>query len=149
MSKNTERRILCRKLIRAWPIRVLDCKYYVVFIPKRRRKVLYGQIRRHLGAILHELARQTECRIIEGHIIPAHVHMLIAIPPKYSVASASGFLKGKSAIAIARKLSGRDRNVHGRTFLSCGYAVLAVGFNVDQIRDYIWDQDDPADEGRF
>ena len=80
-----------------------DCKYHVVFIPKRRRKAMFGNIRRHLGAIFHELARQKECAIIEGHLMPDHVHMCIAIPPKYAVASVIGFLKGKSAIAIARQ----------------------------------------------
>ena len=79
-----------------------DCKYHVVFVPKRRRKVIFGQTRRHLGPIFHALARQKECQIIEGHLMPDHVHMCIAIPPKHPVASVIGFLKGKSAIAIAR-----------------------------------------------
>jgi len=79
-----------------------DCKYHVVFVPKRRRKVIFGQRRQQLGAIFHALARQKECQIIEGHLMPDHVHMCIAIPPKHPVASVIGFLKGKSAIAIAR-----------------------------------------------
>src|SRR5260370_16220150 len=82
-----------------------DCKYHVVFVPKRRRKAIFGQTRRQLGAIFHELARQKECQIIEGHLMPDHVHRCIAIPPKHPVASVIGFLKGNSAIAIAR-LSG-------------------------------------------
>ena len=77
-----------------------DCKYHVVFVPKRRRKAIFGQTRRQLGTIFHELARQKECQIIEGHLMPDHVHMCIAIPPKHPVASVIGFLKGKSAIAI-------------------------------------------------
>ena len=84
-----------------------DCKYHVVFVPKRRRKAIFGQARRQLGAIFHALARQKECQIIEGHLMPDHVHMCIAIPPKHPVASVIGFLKGKSAIAIAR-LSARN-----------------------------------------
>ena len=79
-----------------------DCKYHVVFVPKRRRKAIFGQTRRHLGSIFHGLARQKECQILEGHLMPDHVHMCIAIPPKHPVASVIGFLKGKSAIARAR-----------------------------------------------
>ena len=75
-----------------------DCKYHVVFVPKRRRKVIFGQTRRHLGPIFHALARPKECQIIEGHLMPDHVHMCIAIPPKHPVASVLGFLKGKSAV---------------------------------------------------
>jgi putative transposase len=86
-----------------------DCKYHVVFVPKRRRKSIFGQTRRHLGAIFHGLAKQKECHILEGHLMPDHVHMCIAIPPKHPVASVIGFLKGKSAIAIAR-LYGKERN---------------------------------------
>ena len=78
-----------------------DCKYHVVFVPKRRRKAIFGQTRRRLGAIFHSLAKQKECQIIEGHLMPDHVHMCIAIPPKHPVASVIGFLKGKSAIAIS------------------------------------------------
>jgi putative transposase len=89
-----------------------DCKYHVVFVPKRRRRVLFVQVRRHLGEIFHALARQKECQIVEGHLMPDHVHMCIAIPPKYRVASVVGFLKGKSAIAVAR-LCGKERNFTG------------------------------------
>ena len=92
-----------------------NCKYHVVFVPKRRRKAIFGQTRRHLGEIFHALARQKECQIIEGHLMPDHVHMCIAIPPKHPVASVIGFLKGKSAIAIAR-LCGRERNFTGEHF---------------------------------
>lgn len=79
-----------------------DCKYYAVFIPKRRRKAVFGKMRSQLGEIFHALGRQKECQILEGHLMPDHVHMCIAIPPKHPVASVIGFLKGKSAIAIAR-----------------------------------------------
>src|SRR5262249_37135573 len=93
-----------------------DCKYHVVFVPKRRRKAIFGNIRRQLGPIFHGLAKQKECQIVEGHLMPDHVHMCIAIPPKHPVASVIGFLKGKSAIAVAR-LSGKERNFSGRTLL--------------------------------
>ena len=89
-----------------------DCKYHVVFVPKRRRKAIFGQARKQLGPIFHALAKQKECQIIEGHLMPDHVHMCIAIPPKHPVASVIGFLKGKSAIAMAR-LCGKERNFTG------------------------------------
>jgi putative transposase len=125
-----------------------DCKYHVVFVPKWRRKALFGQIRKELKAIFHELARQKECQIIEGHLMPDHVHMCITIPPKYSVASVIGFLKGKSAIAIAR-LQGKERNFAGEQFWARGYAVSTVGFNEEEIRRYIREQDGSNSEGRF
>jgi putative transposase len=89
-----------------------DCKYHVVFVPKRRRKAVFGNIRRQLGPVFHALAKQKEYQIVEGHLMPDHVHMCIAIPPKHPVASVIGFLKEKSAIAIAR-LSGKERNFSG------------------------------------
>lgn len=125
-----------------------DCKYHVVFVPKYRRKALYGEIRKQLGPVFHELARQKECQIIEGHLMPDHVHICIAIPPKHPVASVIGFLKGKSAIAIAR-LQGKERNFAGEHFWARGYAVSTVGFNEDEIRRYIRNQDGSDGEGRF
>jgi putative transposase len=128
-----------------------DCKYHLVFVPKNRRKIFFGKIRKELGAIFHELARQKECQIHEGHVMPDHVHMLISIPPKIAVASAIGFLKGKSAIAIARKFRGKDRNYSGEHFWARGYAVSTVGFDVEQIRRYIRNQEglDSNSEGSF
>src|SRR6266851_7798697 len=127
-----------------------DCKYHVVFIPKRRRKVLFGQIRPHLGEIFHALAHQKECRIFEGHVMPDHVHMCLEIPPKHSVASVIGFIKGKSAIAIARKFSGKERNFTGEHFWARGYAVSTVGFELEAIRKYIREQEEAdGPEGRF
>ena len=117
-----------------------DCKYHVVFVPKRRRRAIFGQARRQLGAILYALARQKECQIIEGHLRPDHVHMCIAIPPKHPVASVIGFLKGKSAIAIAR-LNGKERNFTGEHFWARGYAVSTVGFELEQVRTYIREQE--------
>ena len=124
-----------------------DCKYHVVFVPKGRRSALYGQIRQHLGAIFHALARQKEAEIIEGHVMTDHVHMMIRIPPKYAVASVIGFLKGKSAMAIARQFSGRTRNFNGENFWARGYAVSTVGFNEEQIRNYIRNQNGGNSEG--
>jgi putative transposase len=128
-----------------------DCKYHVVFVPKRRRRQLYGEIRRQLGAIFHALARQKECQIIEGHVMPDHVHMGIAIPPKVAVAQGSGFWKGKSAIASARQFGGKARHFTGEPFWARGYAVSTVGFELEQIRAYIRKQDDedPDAGGKF
>ena len=118
-----------------------NCKYHIVFVPKRRRKVLFGQARRHLGEIFHALARQKECQIIEGHLMPDHVHMCIEIPPKFSVASVIGFIKGKSAIAVARQLCGKERNYTGEHFWARGYAVSTVGFELEHVRRYIREQE--------
>ena len=125
-----------------------DCKYHLVFVPKKRRQALYGQLRRELGAIFHALAKQKECRIVEGHIMPDHVHMCIEIPPKYAVASVIGFIKGKSAIAIARQYCGKERNFTGEHFWARGYAVSTVGFELEQIKSYIRQQEENG-EGRF
>lgn len=118
-----------------------DCKYHLVFIPKFRRKVLYGEVRRFLGPVFHELARQKECEIIEGHMVQDHVHMLIKIPPKYSIAQVVGYIKGKSAIAVARQFSGRKRNFNGERLWARGYAVSTVGFEEAQIKAYIKNQE--------
>ena len=129
-----------------------DCKYHVVFVPKRRRKVLYGNIRKAIGPLFHELARQKECTILEGHVLPDHIHMMIMIPPKHAVASVIGFVKGKSAIAIARKFSGKERNFTGEHFWARGYAVSTTGFETEQVRRYIKNQEDEdgkASEGSF
>ena len=125
-----------------------DCKYHVIFVPKYRRKVLYGELRQRLGPIFHELAREKECQIIEGHLQGDHVHMVIAIPPKYAVSSVAGFLKGKSAIAIAR-LQGKERNFNGESFWARGYAVSTVGFELDEVRRYVREQDDADAAGQF
>ena len=118
-----------------------DCKYHVVFIPKYRKKVLYGNRRRHLGEAFHKLARQKECRIEEGHFMSDHVHMMIAIPPKYAVSQVIGFIKGKSAIHIARVYGERKRNFVGHSFWARGYFVSTVGRDEEVIRAYIRDQE--------
>ena len=120
---------------------VWDCKYHVVWIPKYRRKVLYGKLRNYLGEVFHELARQRESRIIEGDLCIDHIHMCIAIPPKYSVSDVVGFIKGKSAIAIARDVEGRARNFVGQSFWARGYYVSTVGRDEDVIREYIRNQE--------
>jgi putative transposase len=115
---------------------VWDCKYHVVWIPKCRRKVLYGRIRKDLSEYLHELARQKECKILEGHLCPDHIHMLISIPPKYSVAQVMGFIKGKSAIHVARTYLGQRKNYTGMHFWARGYYVSVSSglFVSDELR---------------
>ena len=118
-----------------------ECKYHVVFRPKCRRKVLYGQLRPELGGMFRELAEQKESEIIEGHLMVDHVHMLISVPPKYSVAQVLGFIKGKSAIHIARVYAGRRRNFVGQHFWARGYWVSTVGKNEAAVRRYIQEQE--------
>jgi putative transposase len=118
-----------------------ECKYHLVFIPKCRRKTLYEQLRRHLGEVFRSLAEQRQCRILEGHLMPDHVHMLISIPPKYAVSSVVGFLKGKSAIHLARVYGERRRNFVGLNFWARGYFVSTVGRDEATIREYIRHQE--------
>ncbi len=117
-----------------------ECKYHVVWIPKCRRKTLYGQLRKYLGQIFKELARSRESEVLEGHMMPDHVHMLISIPPKYSVAQVVGFIKGKSAIHVARNYLGHRRNFTGQKFWARGYHVSTVGRDEDVVREYIRSQ---------
>jgi putative transposase len=118
-----------------------DCKYHVVFIPKYRKKVLYGRIRRAIGAILRELCRQGGLELLEGHLMADHVHMLLSVPPKYSIANTVGFLKGKSAIRIHRDLLRTAGTLFGREFWARGYCVSTVGYNEQTVREYIRDQE--------
>jgi putative transposase len=118
-----------------------DCKYHVVFTPKYRKKVLYGAIRRDLRDVFHRLAKQKECTIESGHLMPDHVHMLITIPPKHSVATIVGFLKGKSSIWIAQNVANKARNFVGHKFWARGYFVSTVGANEQVIRAYIENQE--------
>jgi putative transposase len=113
-----------------------ECKYHVVFIPKcRRRRTLYEQLRRHLGEVFRDLAQHKESRILEGHLMPDHVHMLISIPPKYAVSQVVGYIKGKSAIHLARVYGARKRNFVGQDFLARGYFVSTV--RPPDLRDYV------------
>ena len=118
-----------------------DCKYHIVFIPKCRRKLLYGNLRQHLGEIFRKLASQKESRIEEGHLMPDHVHMMISIPPKYSVSQVVGYIKGKSAIHLARVYTERRRNYVGQHFWARGYFVSTVGRDEEVIREYIRNQE--------
>jgi len=124
-----------------------DCKYHVVFIPKRRKKRIFGALRRKLGEVFHELARQKESQIVEGHIMSDHVHMCISIPPKYAVAHVVGYIKGKSAIQIARRFGGRERNFTGEHFWARGYFVSTVGLDEGMVRAYIRNQE--AEDERY
>ena len=117
-----------------------ECKYHVVIIPKYRRKVLYGRLRRKIAVILRELCRQKGIELVEGHLMPDHVHMCLSIPPKYSVAHTIGFLKGKSAVRIHRELLS-ERRMTGLHFWATGYSVSTVGLDEAQIRRYIRDQE--------
>jgi putative transposase len=114
----------------------------VIFIPKYRRKALYGQLRRHLGEVFRKLAAQKESRIEEGHLMPDHVHMMVAIPPKYAVSQVVGFIKGKSAIHLARSYGERSRNFVGQHFWARGYFVSTVGRGEQVIREYIRHQEE-------
>ena len=114
-----------------------EWKYHVIFIPKCRRKTLYGELRRHLGDVFRRLAEQKECRVEEGHLMMDHVHMMISIPPKYSVAQVIGYIKGKSAIHLARVYGERKRNFVGQNFWARGYFVSTVGRDETMVREYI------------
>ncbi len=124
-----------------------DCKYHVVFLPKYRRKELYGKLRVAVGRILRDLCEQKEIGLVEGHVAPDHVHMLLSIPPKYSVAYTVGFLKGKSAVRIHRELL-RERRMTGLHFWATGYWVSTVGRDEEAVRKYVreqeaWDRNQP------
>ncbi|WPL17417.1 Transposase [Thiorhodovibrio winogradskyi] len=118
-----------------------ECKYHIVFIPKYRRKVLYKQLRKHLGEVFHRLAQRKESQILEGHLMSDHVHMLISIPPKYAVSQVVGYIKGKSAIHLARVYGERKRNFGGMHFWARGYFVSTVGRDEATIRAYIQHQE--------
>ena len=118
-----------------------ECKYHIVFIPKCRRRTLYGQLKKHLWEVLRKLAQQKESEILEGHLMPDHVHMLISIPPKYAVSQVVGFIKGKSAIHLARVYGERKRSFVGHHFWARGYFVSTVGRDETMVREYIKHQE--------
>ena len=118
-----------------------ECKYHVVFIPKYRKKVLYQQLRRELGTVFRELVKRQESEVLEGHLMADHVHMLLWIPPKHSVSAVMGFVKGKSAIHVARVYAGRRRSFVGQHFWARGYWVSTVGKNEAAVRRYIQEQE--------
>ena len=117
------------------------CKYPIVWIPKYRKKAIFEDLRKYLGEIFRDLAKQKECKVVEGHLMPDHVHILISIPPKHSVSQVVGFIKGKSAIQIARNFQGRKKNCVGQHFWARGYYVSAVGKDEDAVREYIRKQE--------
>ena len=114
-----------------------ECKYHIVWIPKYRKKVLYGELRRYIGALLRDHAQRKECEIEEGHLMVDHVHVLISVPPKYSVSQVMGYIKGKSAISIARTYMGRKKNFTGMHFWARGFHVSTVGYDEEAVREYI------------
>jgi putative transposase len=118
-----------------------ECKYHIVFIPKCRRRTLYEQLRQHLGEVFRRLAEHKESRIEEGHLMPDHVHMMISIPPKYAVSQVVGYMKGKSAIHLARVYGERKRSFVGQSFWARGYFVSTVGRDEETIREYIRHQE--------
>ena len=117
-----------------------ECKYHVVIVPKYRKKVLYGQLRKQIGPILRDLCRQRGVELLEGHTMSDHVHMCLSIPPKFSVAYTVGFLKGKSAVRIHRELLS-ERRMTGLHFWATGYCVSTVGLDEERIRKYIREQE--------
>ena len=119
---------------------VWECKYHIVFIPKYRQKMIYGNLRKELREVFHRLSLQKECRIEEGYLMKDHVHMLISIPPKYSVSHVMGYIKGKSALHIAQRY-GKRRKYRGYHFWARGYFVSTVGHNEEVVRRYIMDQE--------
>ena len=124
------------------------CKYHIVFVPKYRRKAIYGTLRRDIGGILRDLCRQQGVELVEGYAMRDHIHMLLTIPPKYSVANTVVFLKGKSAIRIFRDYMQVKRNFTGRYFWARGYCVSTVGLDEKIIREYICNQDKRRETAR-
>ena len=119
-----------------------ECKYHVVILPKYRKKVMYGKLRSGIGKILRELCQQKEVRMVEGNAAGDHIHMVLSIPPKYSVSMTMGYLKGKSAVRIHRELMKTKGTLFGRKFWARGYCVSTVGLNEDQIRRYVREQEE-------
>ena len=119
----------------------------MVFVPKYRKKVMYGKVRDFLKREFHKLASQRESKILSGHLVQDHVHMLIQIPPKRAVSEVVGYLKGKAAIAIAREFGGKKRNFNGEKFWARGYAVSTVGFELEQVKKYIVEQEQLDSQG--
>ena len=128
-----------------------ECKYHIIIVPKYRKKVFFGKWRKQIGEILRDLCKQRGVELVEGKAMPDHIHMLLSIPPKYSVANTVGFLKGKSAVRIHRDLM-KARRMTGLHFWAVGYCVSTVGLDEAVIRRYIEDQDkrdQDLDQGRF
>lgn len=120
---------------------VWECKYHIVWVPKKRRKVIYGKLRKDLGNILRRLCEYKGIEVIEGALGINHIHVCLSIPPKYSVASIVGYLKGKSAMITFEKYSRLKKNFKGHSFWARGYFVSTVGLDEAKIRKYIKDQE--------
>ena len=120
---------------------VWKCKYHVAFIPKCRRKVLYESLRQVLNEMFKRMAEQKECRVLEGHLLPGHVHMRLSIPPKYAVSEVVGFILGRSAIHLARTYGEHKQKFAGHHFWARGYFVSTVGRDEMAIREYIRKQE--------
>ena len=118
------------------------CRYHVVFVPKYRKRVIFGNLRRDIGKILRDLCIEHEIELVEGHAMSDHVHLLLSVPPKFSIANTVGYVKGKSAIRIHRQFLGRERNFTGFHFWARGYCVSTVGLDEEKIRAYIRAQED-------
>ena len=118
------------------------CRYHIVFVPKYRKRAIFGPLRKGIGGILRQLCEQEGVELVEGHALPDHVHLCLSIPPKYSVANTVGFLKGKSAIRIHREYMGRERNFTGYHFWARGYCVSTVGLDEETVRAYIRRQEE-------
>ena len=119
-----------------------DCKYHIVIVLKYRRRKFYGSLRSEIGKILRQLCRQKDIELVNGNALPDHVHLLLSVPPKYSIANTVGFLKGKSAIRINRDLGGVKGSLYGRAFWSRGYCVSTVGLDEAMIKKYIQNQEE-------
>ena len=118
-----------------------ECKYHVVIVPKYRKKQQFEKYRKEIGRIMRELCRQKDIQLLEGNAAPDHIHILLSVPPKYSIAMTIGYLKGKSAIRVHRELMGTEGTLFGRSFWSRGYCVSTVGLDEAFIRNYIQDQE--------
>lgn len=117
------------------------CLYHVVFIPKYRKKAIFGSLRKEIGGIFRELCQQFGIGLVEGHAMPDHIHMCLSIPPRYAVSQAIGRLKGKSAILIHKRYLGRGKNLSGYHFWARGYCINTVGLNEEEVRAYIRNQE--------
>ena len=126
-----------------------ECKYHIVIIPKYRKKALYGKLRQNIGVVLRELCRIKGVELVEGKAMPDHIHMLLSIPPKFSVAMTIGYLKSKSAIRVHRQLLKMKGTLFGRSFWARGYCVSTVGFDEHQIKQYIKEQEQLEKEGQL
>jgi putative transposase len=118
------------------------CRYHVVFVPKYRKRTIFSELRRQIGGMIRDLCIQHEIELVEGHAMADHIHLLVSIPPKFSVANTVGFLEGKSAIQIHRRFLGRERNFTGFHFWARGYCVSTVGLDEAKVRASIQEQED-------